>query len=324
MYVTMMCDAVGAQRVQQNTSGATLCNTEFTKIIPVFNLVSNRSSTYVLQRLGIWRFIKFSMMSATLKIIIFQLSLLFKKSTQTLPNFSLDSNCLLLAGLAIHENSSNLSLLDFHRYYGENLAFSNKRRIPVKFVLPSYTRNKDEFPSWRQNCFQIVLFEDNPTYYGKYFDELLNWGNRNNVVIYLALSITRFESLIRSNLRNLLCTMPSPVYTIILHRSKIDSRLVIRTTMLSPTKGFKNWRHFPSGRGKLFPSPEKLTSLRRGLDYSQDMFRMPLNPDWIRVFGMVNCENHREFIRERTICFNAYAPLQLVSRKLNFTFSEIR
>lgn len=266
-------------------------------------------------------------MKAPLTIIIYQLVHMFPpKMCENFPNFSFDPNCLLFSGSTIDKNSLNVSTLpDTQVFHETTIIFAHINGIPVKPLLLNYSRYRDEFPSWRLNCAQILVFSRTRNIV-QYYDEIVNWGNRNNVVIYATLTLGSLKAFMQSKFRNFVSTMRIPIYVIILQFAGEENtdNVVIYAALFSPTQGFQHWEEFPSAGGKLFPSPGELTSLRRMENYNHENHRLPLKLVWVQKIRWVDCENHREFVRIGTFCFSAFAPLQLVSRKLNFTFSTIR
>lgn len=136
------------------------------------------------------------MMRVSWTIVIYQFVHLFQKSIENFPNFDFDPNCLLLIGITTNQKSSNETFLDTKVLYENTEIFANMGGIPVKPLLLNYSRHKDEFPSCRLTCFQLVVFSRTRTIV-QFYDEVTNWGNRNNVVIYLTLTLTSWRTLLR-------------------------------------------------------------------------------------------------------------------------------
>lgn len=176
-------------------------------------------------------------MKKILTIIIYQIfHLVPQKGCQTFPNFDLDPNWLLLIGVTTTKNSSNVSTLpDTQTLHDTTLISGHLSGIPVKPLLLNYSRHKDEFPSWRLNCAQILVFSRTRSLL-QYYDELVNWGNRNNVVIYLTLTLTSLIVLMESKFLNFLSIMGTPIYVIVVQADEnTGNHLIIYTTLLSLT-----------------------------------------------------------------------------------------
>ncbi|OXA48754.1 hypothetical protein Fcan01_16241 [Folsomia candida] len=201
---------------------------------------------------------------------------------ENFPNFSFDPNCLLFSGSTIDKNSLNVSTLpDTQVFHETTIIFAHINGIPVKPLLLNYSRYRDEFPSWRLNCAQILVFSRTRNIV-QYYDEIVNWGNRNNVVIYATLTLGSLKAFMQSKFRNFVSTMRIPIYVIILQFAGEENtdNVVIYAALFSPTQGFQHWEEFPSAGGKLFPSPGELTSLRRMENYNHENHRLPLKLVW--------------------------------------------
>lgn len=93
--------------------------------------------------------------------------------------------------------------------------------------------------------------------------------------------------------------------------------------------GEETWEvfEFESSNGveiEMFPTGEDLMEYRRLLDYDQNLFRLPMNVNWKYTLENFDCEDHRYALSTGTECFVAFGPLQVLQRKMNFTFSSNR
>lgn len=260
-------------------------------------------------------------MARSILIVAFYFTTLISQSLQSIPTFDLDPTCLLQTALTHNTKSSDFSAKIFKQNYYETLISAHSNGIVVKHLLPNYFRRRDEFPLWKINCMQILVFDQSGEI-NDYSGEIINWGTRNDVTIYFVLSPTSFKILGRSQFYSYLDTFRIPVYKIYL-----DIRHQVTTVygvLSSPIRGYYKWKKFTRGVQTSFPSPRQLRLYRIVLSNNQQKCKLPLDRGWIRKMNRVDCENHREFVRFRSPCFTSFGPLLIVSRKLNFTFDRTK
>lgn len=262
------------------------------------------------------------MTGSNLPLISHIILILVCKSVQDFPTFKHDPNCLLQTAVSRHEgtnSSKNSSTSKFQDLQDHHLASAHSSGIVVKHLLRMpYLRRKDEFPSWRLTCVEIVVFDNSGDLITVYREEVVNWGIRKNVTIFLALSPTSVRVLVRSIFFRQLYTLRIAIFLI-----KIGE-FFVQGTLLAPIPGFHFSQEYPPRGKSVFPSAHELTNLRSLFNYNQKMYRLPLNIGWIRNLYRGDCEIQRNFISVNSPCFAAYGPLLVVSRKLNFTFSPQR
>lgn len=175
---------------------------------------------------------------------------------------------------------------------------------------------------YKISCVEFVIFNDRGTLHG-FSHEFDNWGYHQNVVLYIVFPHRGYD--IFYEIKDYFIHfkhLSVPIYLI-----RLDFRLkLILAQLIDPVNNSgKEEREIylmehNGDEVDMFPSGNELISSRRLRDYSQNLLKLLIDPDYLTALTSRDCENHRYFISKGTKCFVLHGPLQVLQRRLNFTF----
>lgn len=246
-----------------------------------------------------------------LELILCTFSIISISRIHSLPTFNYDVSCLIQTA-ALRENSS-LQSADFSEIYELHLDSSHRLGILSRHLISPFRNISTQF--WRSNCMEILIF-DNSGNYREYWDEIIYWGRKSRVTIFLILSVKAVQLLARSTLYEVMKTLNAPIYVIVPVEGEIQ------TSLVSPTSGTLQFKRLPAQNSGTLPSARELNLLRRVFDLNQNWHKLAFDPIWLRNLVKVDCEIHRDFTRTGSPCFSAFGPMLVMARKLNFTYAD--
>lgn len=228
-------------------------------------------------------------------------------------NLNHNPNCLLMTSKTQLIESTEIT-----KQHDDHLSSAHQNSIVVQ-RLNSNEANSNNTPLWKTCCIEIVIFYDGENILS-FYGNLFTWAYQGNAVIYMVFSSEGYH-IWKTEHISLFLQFSVPIYLIIL-----DFREQLSFTKLfNPTNIFEDatWQIYPIESGNMFPKAEELIKSRRLLDSNQNLFKLAINKnEWVYPLEQYDCEDHRYFLINDTYCFVAFGPLQVVRRKLNFTFSS--
>lgn len=216
-----------------------------------------------------------------------------------------DKKCHQVVGIPTIQNPIKNSIQQYENDYS---IYVEKSHLSGSVFSHMYLSGPLDTTFWKPRCRQVVLFLPNPAEFA--FDlptmySLLNSGHRKNCIIYILGSPEAMRTFLQ--IRIILMFDPFQAAVVLIYpkiRALYDPRTYKGREIAQDQSSFKG-----------------ILAQRSQINKNQN--RVPIWTNFMD-FHIYDCINLRLFLANGVSCFPAYAALQIVGKRLNFTFWDNR